>query len=380
MSLESTTLELYSDQEVINGVQELFGYEAFTTGMCNFLPKALSEYILANKDKVQSSYDFQKILIHPFLTFVKQASINSLQSSGLDVLNIQDSHLFISNHRDIGLDSAFLNMMLFDNGFQTSQIAIGDNLMKHRIAELIFRINKSFAVKRSGGPRELYKSSIDLSNYIYQTIAKKIDSVWIAQREGRAKDGNDETQIGLLKMLGLSNKDSLKDHLISLNIVPVAMSYEYDPCDYLKTKEYIDKSKNPDYKKSFEDDMHSILQGIKGSKGNVSVAFGIPIKEQLKTLPDNIKPKELLQKMANIIDAQIYQLYKMNPINYIAKDLLNDSAQPGPNYSQKELDLTLTYLNSRIDKFDLVDHPIAKKYLYGIYANPLENQLNLGLK
>ena len=167
----SSKLGLYSDQEVREGVKELFGYEAFIKGMANFLPKSLSDYIIQTKNQVNSSYDFQKLLIHPFLKFVQEASIDSLHSSGLENLDKETSHLFVSNHRDIGLDSAFLNVMLFDNGFNTSQIAIGDNLMKHRIAELIFRINKSFAVKRSGSARELYQSSIDLSSYIYNTLS-----------------------------------------------------------------------------------------------------------------------------------------------------------------------------------------------------------------
>ncbi len=368
-------LGLYSDQEVVDGVKELFDFEAFTKGMINFLPKDLSAYMLDNKDAVKSSHDFQKLLIRPLLTFVKKTSINTLEASGLENIKKDNCHLFISNHRDIGLDSAFLNLMLFDNGLNTSQIAIGDNLMKHRIAELIFRINKSFAVKRSGGPRELYKASMDLSNYITETIINNKDSVWIAQREGRAKDGNDETQIGLLKMLSLSNPRHLKQHLISLNITPVAMSYEYDPCDYLKTKEYLDKSKNPAFKKSFEDDMQSILQGIKGEKGNVFVAFGNSISNKLQSLPEDINSKTLLNLVGKLIDDQIHLAYKMNPINYIANDILNDSVNIGDQYSTEDYNTTMSYFNSQIHKFEVSDRAEAKKYLLGIYANPLKNRI-----
>lgn len=370
-------LGLYTNQEVVDAVQELFGYEEFVIGMRNFLPKELSEYIIKTKDEVQSSFDFQNKIIHPFLNFVKESSMHSLESSGIENLGKDSCNIFLSNHRDIGLDSAFLNIMLHDNGHRTSQIAIGDNLMKHRMAELIFRINKTFAVKRSGGARALYQSSVDLSSYIYQTISEKVDSIWIAQREGRAKDGNDQTQIGLLKMLGLSKKESLKDHLEGLNIIPVTMSYEYDPCDYLKTREYIDKQKDPNYKKTVQEDMKSILQGIKGQKGKVHVAFGHSINNGLRALPKEMGRKDLLHSLAKLIDEQIYRGYKMNPINYIALDLLNDKVEVGKNYTNENLNETMDYYNKRLDKFEESELSMAREYLFGIYANPLKNQLKI---
>jgi hypothetical protein len=170
-------------------------------------------------------------------------------------LRRDEKYLFISNHRDIVLDSAFLNLVLFEHGFETSRIAIGDNLMKKRISELLFRINKSFVVRRGGSPRELYQHSLRLSEYIRDAITHKEDSVWIAQREGRAKDGDDRTQVGVLKMLGLSGGRNLKEHFRRLRIVPVAISYEYDPCGLLKTQEHLRKQSDPSYRKSFSVDL-----------------------------------------------------------------------------------------------------------------------------
>ena len=368
-------LGLYTDEQVQAGVKELFAYDKFVMGMKQFLPSELSDLILRQKDKVRNSFEFQGGIVHPLLQFLKKASMRALTSSGLDQLNPHEKYLFISNHRDIGLDSAFLNLLLYDNGFTTSQIAIGDNLMKHRVAELIFRINKSFVVQRSGNPRALYQASVNLSSYISETISSGTDSVWIAQREGRAKDGNDQTQIGVLKMLGLSGRKNELEHFVNLNIVPVAISYEYDPCDFLKTKEYYDRLNNSEYQKTFDADMASILQGLKGKKGKVHVSFGQSISTHLKKEDPEQNSKQILEKIARAIDFQIHQHYKLNPINYIAYDLLNSSDKFKDQYSQEELKNISAYFKERLEKINLVDNEEARSYLLGIYANPLANKL-----
>jgi len=370
----SPSHDLYTDKKVQSAVKELFSNKPFVDGMNSFLPEELSSKFLQSHSDITSSYDFQAGIIHPLLQFIKAISMTKLTSSGLDILDKNKKYLFVSNHRDIGLDSAFLNLQLFDNGHTTSQIAIGDNLTKHRIAELIFRINKSFIVQRSGAPRELYQASINLSKYIRKTIESKKDSIWIAQREGRAKDGNDFTQVALLKMLGLSGGKDLKEHFSALNIVPVAISYEYDPCDALKTKEHIDRKLDPDYQKSFDADMRSILQGLKGKKGNVHVAFGRPIKKAINELNESFSGKELLSRIAGLIDQQIHELYKLNPINYIAYDLMKKSYKFSGKYSTEEKAAVQEYFNSRLDKFPATVRREAIKYYLGIYANPVINK------
>ena len=253
----------------------------------------MSEYILTAKDKVKSIYDFQATITRPFLNTIAKASITSLTQSGLENLDKNEKYLFISNHRDIVLDSAYLNLLLFESGRTTSQIAIGDNLMKTRVSELLFRINKSFVVQRTGSPRELYASSIQLSKYIHQSITEQLDSIWIAQREGRAKDGNDATQSGVLKMISLSGRKQLKEHFKSLKIVPVAISYELDPTGLLKTQEYLKKQSNPDFKKSFKDDVNNMLLGMQGQKGKVHFSFGKPLLGKLDIFDEVKNSKEL---------------------------------------------------------------------------------------
>ena len=199
-------LSVLEDAEVQAAVQELFSSESLLEHMQRALPKELHDLLLNAVKQVYSTVDFQVKMMLPFLHFVEKHSISKLSVSGLEQLNPEQKYLFISNHRDIGLDSAFLNRALYEAGFTTTQIAIGDNLMTHRLAELIFRINKSFAVLRSGTPRELYQHSVRMSSYIHEMVHTGQDSIWLAQREGRAKDGNDFTQIGILKMLSLSKE------------------------------------------------------------------------------------------------------------------------------------------------------------------------------
>ena len=366
----TTSPTLFSQDEIPAAVNELFSYPKFLTGMKAFLPDELFHYILENKTNITSSQEFQERLIRPFLQYIIRESTDGLTSSGLNELSKDQKYLFISNHRDIGLDSAFLNLVLFDHGFSTCQIAIGDNLMKHRVAELAFKINKSFAVNRSGSPREIYHSSSALSKYIFSTIAKGVDSVWIAQREGRAKDGNDITQISVLKMLGLSSSGDLLQHFRQLNIVPVAITYELDPCDALKTKEHIAKLQNPNYKKTFEEDMNSILQGFRGMKGKVHVSFGTPLTNELPLQSVDIRPKDLLAKVAKLIDRQIHGMYHINKINLLAYDLISGKGRSLAKYDESLLD----YFKKIIHLFPSEYRNEASSFLLSMYSNPVINQ------
>ncbi|BDS11360.1 1-acyl-sn-glycerol-3-phosphate acyltransferase [Aureispira anguillae] len=370
--------KIYRDDQVRAAIQELFSYQDFLAGMKAFVPVQLNKLILEEKDRVETAHDFQAKVIRPFLKTVKQSSISNFTFSGLEHLDPKKSYLFISNHRDIVLDSAYLNMVLLEHGMQTSQIAIGDNLVANRLTELLFKINKSFVVKRSGNPREIYKHAVLLSSYIHETIIQQKDSIWIAQREGRAKDGNDRTQISLLKMLTLcknKNTDSI-EHFKALNIVPVSISYEYDPCGFLKTKEHLEKIDNPDYKKSFHQDAQHLLLGIKGHKGHVHFHFEKPLDKRLHQLDEKLDSKEKLQTLAAIIDKAIHLNYKLHPINYYAYDMLMQSDRyqheyPAPIQSslQEYFDMLLEMLPKEAQKE-------GSDFLFKMYANPLINALS----
>lgn len=366
---------IFSDEEAIAAIQELFGFQSLIQGMKAFLPEPLFQLIMTEKDRVHSVRDFQEKIARPLLKVIENESITQLTASGIDHLKQDEQYLFISNHRDIILDSAFLNIVLFEGGFQTSQIAIGDNLMRHRISELIFHINKSFVVKRTGSPMELYRYSMMLSNYIRTQITQKIDSVWIAQREGRAKDGNDRTQVGLIKMLSLSCKDDLKSYFKSMKIAPVAISYEFDPCDLLKAQEFLNKRANPDYKKTFEEDVQHMLLGLKGNKGAVHFHFSEPFDAELDVFDTLPNAKKQLETLAEMIDERIHKHYKLHPINYIAQDMLTGSNTYSNYYSAEDRERIGAYFEQRFRLLTQDDEGLGKDYLLKMYANPLVNQL-----
>jgi len=366
---------IYSDAEAQAAIQELFGFESLLQGMKAFLPEALCDYILREKDTVRSVRDFQEKIARPLLKVIEKDSIAQLSASGFEHLTPSGQYLFISNHRDIILDSAFLNTVLFDRGFQTSQIAIGDNLMRHRISQLIFHINKSFVVKRTGSPMELYRYSLLLSDYIRRQIEEKIDSVWIAQREGRAKDGDDRTQIGLMKMLSLSAKTDQKTFFKQLKIVPVSISYEYDPCDLLKAQEFLNKRANPDYKKTFEEDVQHMLLGLKGNKGNVHFHFSAPLDAALDALDEAPNAKKQLEMLAELIDQHIQSSYQLRSINYIAHDLLYKTQTFRNYYADSDLEKISDYFEQRFRLLTDDHEGLGREYLLKMYANPLLNQL-----
>lgn len=372
---QHTALQLapYKAEEVRAAIQELFAYDSFQSGLRKFLPPEMQQLILAAKEEVFNAQDAQTKLVLPFLYFIEEISISRFTVSGLEQLDPEQRYLFICNHRDIGLDSAFLNRALYEAGFPTTQIAIGDNLMKHRIAELIFRINKSFAVRREGTARELYQHSKRMSDYIFEQISQNQDSVWIAQREGRAKDGNDRTQVGLLKMLSLSKRGELSTHFRDLHIVPVAISYEFDPTGLVKTQEYLRRQLDPDYQKTFEEDMQHLYLGLKGQKGHIHIHFGPPLIEELAALDECATPKQQLETLAQLIDQTIHQHYHLHPVNFVAHDLLSGQPEFQQYYQEEEHARCEAFFAEQLAQIPLEQRAAGRDYLLSMYANPVKN-------
>ncbi|MEM6966053.1 MAG: 1-acyl-sn-glycerol-3-phosphate acyltransferase, partial [Bacteroidota bacterium] len=318
-------------------------------------------------------YDFQAKVVYPFLKAIEKSSISKLSFSGLENIDPNEKYLFVSNHRDIILDSAYLNLLLFENKITTSQIAIGDNLMRTRVSEILFRINKSFVVKRTGTARELYAASVALSTYIRDTIVEKKDSIWIAQREGRAKDGNDTTQQGLLKMISLCGRKNLKAHLQQLKIVPVSIAYEIDPTGLLKTQEYLRKIADPEFKKSFREDVNYMLEGIQGYKGRVHFSFGKVLLEELEILDTAENASQKIELLAQLIDKTIHQNYQLLPLNYVAYDLLKNEKKYANYYSEADWEASVTFFQEQINQLPAEVQQMGNNYLLGIYANPVIN-------
>ncbi len=286
-------------------------------------------------------------------------------------------YIFLSNHRDIVLDSAILDVKLIEAGSPTTcEIAIGDNLLIYPWIKTLVKMNKAFVVRRSLTPKEMMKSSITMSEYIHFAVNEKKEHVWIAQREGRAKDSNDRTQESVLKMLAYGGDGSHVESLKEINIVPLTISYEYDPCDYLKAKEFQLKRDNPAYKKSRQDDLENMKVGIMGFKGHIHYETAPCINLWLEGL-DGMQAQELYPEVARRIDKAIHSNYKLYPNNYIALDTLNGTLDFVSHYTIEDKAKFEKYLKGQLEKIDIPnkDNAFLMEKMLNMYANPLRNYL-----
>ena len=326
---------------------------------------------------VNSPLDFQKRFMAPVVRYVLRKFSNgaTFQHDGIE--QGDGRFLFLSNHRDIVLDSAILDLLLYEAKFPTTcEIAIGDNLLIYPWIRTLVKMNKAFTVRRGLSRRELMESSQLMSRYIHHAITQKHENVWMAQREGRAKDSSDHTQDSVLKMLVLANPENPIEHLMSLNIVALTISYEYDPCDYLKAKEFQQKRDDAQFKKSKQDDLDNMKIGIKGQKGRIHYQTSGSINAWLPELKD-LPRTELFTEIARRIDQQIYSGYRLYPGNYVAYDLLNGTDTMASHYTDKEKQTFEEYLASRIALVDLPnpDVPFLRERILTMYANPVVNKL-----
>ena len=324
-------------------------------------------------------YDFQKNVIYNLiLKFIKN-NVEKLELLNPREIDLDESHTYISNHRDIILDAGLLNISLEEQGYSTTEIAIGDNLLIYPWITTLVRLNKSFIVKRDIPVRQILEASQHLSEYMHKTIAEKKQSIWIAQREGRAKDSNDRTQASMLKMLTLTDRKNPIESLKKLDIVPLSISYEYDPCDFLKAQEFQLKRDIKDYKKSKQDDLINMLTGIQGYKGNVSFRFCKPLNEKIDLLSETQNRSTLLQEIADLIDEEIFKNYEIYPINYIAYDILKNSDRFSDKYTAKERYNFMEYVNKQVDKIkiDNKDVDFLETKIIEMYANILINHLSV---
>ncbi len=323
--------------------------------------------------------EFKAKLAYDAVMTIAKGTTFSLTVSGRSRLPANhEPCTFISNHRDIVLDAAFLNVMLYDVGYGMTQVAIGDNLLMKPWIKTLVRLNNSFIVKRGVTGRQQLEASMELSAYIHQTIHHTKESVWIAQREGRAKDSDDKTQASILKMLNMGgDRKNILANLMSLNIVPVAISYEFDPCDFLKAQEFQQKRDNPDFVKSKRDDLLSMETGILNNKGRVHFTIGSPINQTLEKLDPEMEKTELYAAIASLIDTEIYKHYRFYPSNYIAYDMLTSTKRFSNMYGLKEKKHFTVYLQEQLDKIVIPgkDEPFLRKKILEMYANPLKNFL-----
>lgn len=335
--------------------------------------KGLRKVLLSCSDNL----DFQKKVIYGIVKAILAKCCTGYEMDATAISNKKANYTFVSNHRDIVLDAAILCILLLDNGFpNTVEIAIGDNLLIYPWIRNLVRINKSFIVRRSPGIREMLQCSKLLSQYMHYAISQKHENIWIAQREGRAKNSDDRTQQSLLKMMAMGGDGTPQERIAQLHIVPVSISYEFDPCDFLKAKEFLLKRDDASFKKSMEDDLLNMKTGIFGYKGRVHYTLAPCIDSWIEG--EGQTPKAaFFEKLAAHIDSNIHRGYRIFENNYVAADLLKGNSQFSSHYTDDDKAKFETYLAGQIEKIDLKDKDEAflRERMLEMYSNPLINHL-----
>ena len=369
----------FEPDELPDVFDRLLQNEQFCSVLAYFYPDVPKEALAAKMHACKDNLDFQKTFCYGFLV-----QLLARLSKGCDIdiasLDTDSRYAFISNHRDIVLDSALLDKLLIDAGFNTTcEIAIGDNLLKLPWVKDLVRVNKSFIVERALSMREMLMASKRLSEYMHFVIAEKNDNVWIAQREGRAKDSNDRTQEAILKMMVMGGEGSIIDRLKQLHLVPLAISYEYDPCDYLKAAELLARRDNPSWQKGPMDDVTSMQTGIMGYKGYIHYQCADCIDSYLDTIPADTPKTELFRLIADHIDRQIFAGYRLYPNNYVALDLLHGDSAHADHYTAEDKAQFEAYLKGQLDKIEMEgkDDAYLREQMLKMYANPAINQMGL---
>ena len=365
----------FTPEELPEVYTRLLANEQFKLVLASLYPNVPLEAIAQKMMACKTNIEFQETFCYDFLDdLVKKASKGC--DTDFTAIENTNNHTFISNHRDIVLDSALLSKFLPDAGFPTTcEIAIGDNLLSLPWVKDLVRINKSFIVERGVSFREMLITSKRLSEYMHFAIAEKKENIWIAQREGRAKDSDDRTSESVLKMMSMGGEGSIIERLIQLHLVPTAISYEFDPCDFLKATEFQLKRDNPDWKKGSQDDIISMQTGIFGYKGYIHYHCAPRLDNYLQALDENMPKAELYRTIAEYIDQQIHRHYRIYPNNYIACDLLAGTDQQADHYTETEKATFEAYLEGQLAKIQIPnkDEAFLRERILTMYANPLKN-------
>ena len=373
---EFNDIRPYTPEELPAVYQELIADEEFKAVMAKVMPDVPFEMLAKQLLQCKTNLEFQKALVYPLLKSLVAKCGKGMEMNADSLTDRDRHHTFISNHRDIVLDSALLSVLLVDNGFDTTvEIAIGDNLLIRPWIKKIVRINKSFIVQRALTMRQMLQASATMSRYMHFAINHTNENIWMAQREGRAKDSNDLTQDSILKMLAMGGEGDIIDRLKDMNIVPLSISYEFDPCDYLKAKEFQQKRDNPDFKKSQQDDLDNMSIGIYGFKGHIHYHTAPCINEWLDTIDRSTPKTEIFGMIAKHIDKGIHSNYMLYPCNYIAMDELTGS-DSSDKYTAEDKAFFEKYLAGQIAKIDLPnkDEAFLRERILTMYANPAINK------
>ncbi len=375
-NLDFKSIQPYEDHEIQEVFERLKNEKSFLNLVQFLYPNVPIEQFIEKLLSYNTVKDFQTEVIYPYVKQVLKTTSEGATLTGIENLDANESYLFVSNHRDIVLDSAILNILLVENNRDTTEIAIGDNLLILPWITDLVKLNRSFIVNRNLPARQMLESSARLSAYIRYTLTQKKNSIWIAQREGRSKDGDDRTQVSLLKMINLSGTGAFGENFKPLKIVPVAISYELDPCDYLKAHEFQQKRDDTGYKKSQADDLKHMATGLTGRKGRVHFALGTPIDKELDQISLLGNKNDQLQALAESIDDQIHKNYKLWPGNFVACDMVYDNNNHKAFYTEDDKNKFLSYIDEHTKRVKGGDYDFIFRTLLEMYANPVRNYLD----
>ena len=367
----------YNDEELPQIFEELIADPAFQKAATDAIPNVPFELLAQKIRACKSKLDFQETFCYGILWKIAADHTDGLTLDHTALPDKSKAYTYVSNHRDIILDSGFLSILLIDQGMDTVEIAIGDNLLVYPWIKKLVRVNKSFIVQRALTMRQMLESSARMSRYMHYTINEKKQSIWIAQREGRAKDSNDRTQDSVLKMLAMGGEGDLIDRLMEMNIAPIAVSYEYDPCDFLKAQEFQLKRDIEGYKKTTQDDLISMQTGLFGYKGKVHFQTAPCINDKLEQLDRSLPKQELFSGISACIDRRIHGNYRIYSGNYVAYDWLNNTSEFADHYTSEEKQRFVTYIEQQLGKIKIPnkDEDFLRGKLLLMYANPLVNYL-----
>lgn len=374
---EFDTIRPWEPEDLPEVFDRLLANDQFKQVLAYLYPQVPLEMIAQKLKACKTNLDFQLAFAYDFVHGIlkKAATGCEMDCSSLDNTR---NYTFISNHRDIVLDSAILDVMLIENKFKTTcEIAIGDNLLSLPWVKDLVRVNKAFIVERALSMRQMLMSSKRLSDYMHFAIKEKNENIWIAQREGRAKDSNDRTQKSILQMMSMGGEGSIIERLKQLHLVPLSISYEYDPCDFLKAKEFQQKRDYAEWKKGPTDDLVSMQTGIFGYKGHVHYHAAPCLDEYLDSLDPDMPKQDIYNKVAAYIDQQIHRNYRLYPGNYVALDMLEETEACTDQYTAEDKAKFEKYIQGQLAKIDLPnkDEAYLKERLLTMYANPVRNNL-----
>lgn len=378
----------YNDEEIPEVISRLLEEPRLYEMMAWVYPSLVKTDIQEMFSEIKSVEDFQLNISGPVFKVVTQMTTSGLSFTNMDRIKADEAYLFLSNHRDIILDSALLNVSLMEKGRPTTQIAIGDNLLQNPLIYDLVRINRNFIVNRDANAKEMLLHSKRLSNYIRKTIIDEKTSIWIAHKEGRAKDGDDRTASGLVKMLTLSSDNDPVTALRDLNVMPMVVSYEYDPCDLFKVNELLSLKKEGVYVKKKGEDFASMMKGVTGHKGGVNISVGNVLSKIYDDIEAIENRNDKIRAFTAAVDSRMHELYKLWPTNYIAYDWLHGERKYRSHYTPIQRAAFRNYVRGRVLKLAMARKKLGHKRegfmktvretLLQMYANPVINKEKVG--